>query len=52
MNQLSCTNIKTAHRWTLTCCESDDPCAILDDKRGGRQSQTFYENYPDIEKSA
>jgi len=52
MSKLSCTNIKTANRWALTCSESEDPSAVLNHKRGGSQSQTFYENYPDIEKSA
>ena len=52
MGQLSCTNIKTAHRWASTFSESDDPFIILQDKRGGKHSETFYENFPEIEMRA
>jgi hypothetical protein len=52
MKQLSCSNIKTAHRWALTCAESDDPCIVLSDKRGGKQGESFYQIFPEIESSA
>jgi hypothetical protein len=52
MAQLSCNNIRTSHRWALTCSESDDPSIILRDSRGGKRRKAFYDILPEIELSA
>jgi len=52
LEKLNCASIVTTHRWALTISETDEPCSILTDKRGGNQANTFYENFPEIEISA
>ena len=52
LKQLSCCCLQTVHSWSLTINEENDPLVILRDNRGGKQRDSFYDMFPDLETEA